>query len=252
MKLIGADGCPGGWAAVCIEAGKIESGVFSAFSEIVEAFSPFDLLLADMPIGLPENQREAENRPEPLARKLLKGRASSIFNVPCRQAVVLDDYAAASGLNREVLGKGLSKQSFYIMKKIHELDAYLQNRTDLQGRIKESHPELAFAMLAGEPLAAGKKTEAGLAERLQLLKRFVPVTKELETQIEAFPAYRKVRGDLVDACCLAVTAQLGLEKGFVKIPEHPAADRTGLMMQMHVYTESDSKEGIRHEEEKNT
>ncbi len=78
----------------------------------------------------------------------MSGRASCIFNPPCRQALVEDDYYRASEVNKEILDKGLSKQSFNICEGIKEADKLLQNRPELKNKLRESHPEICFAALA--------------------------------------------------------------------------------------------------------
>jgi len=72
-----------------------------------------------MPIGLPESINEI--RPDAEARRIISGRSSCIFNTPCRQAVYTGDYFEASEINRQILGKGLSKQSFAICSNIRSI-----------------------------------------------------------------------------------------------------------------------------------
>lgn len=55
---------------------------------------------------------------------LLKGRTSSIFNVPCRQAVYLKDYKSANEENKTKDKRGIKMQMVYgeidgVDKKIH-------------------------------------------------------------------------------------------------------------------------------------
>jgi hypothetical protein len=81
------------------------------------------LVLVDIPIGLPSNGRRACDLE---ARRLLgRPRASSVFPVPCREAVYENSYAEACRLNKQKLGIQISKQTWNIVKKIAEIDSYL-------------------------------------------------------------------------------------------------------------------------------
>ena len=135
-----------------------------------------------MPIGLPENTYDI--RPETEGRKILSSRSSCIFTVPCRQAVYEDDYYKANEINRDVLGKGLSKQSFSICSKIKEIDKFLNNAPEFENRLLESHPEICFAMLNFDgtmamPIFENKKTEEGMERRLEVLSRYYEKTDEI-------------------------------------------------------------------------
>lgn len=63
------------------------------------------------------------------------GRGSSVFPVPCRQAVHSETYHEASKINKEVLGRGLSKQGWGIVPKIREVDAFVVNNKFIRGRL---------------------------------------------------------------------------------------------------------------------
>jgi predicted RNase H-like nuclease len=78
---------------------------------------------------------------------------------------VLDaaDYREACAINRLHLGTALSKQSWNLLPKIRELDAWLRQHPP--GPCREAHPELVYqALNRGVPLAGGKHTVIGLME----------------------------------------------------------------------------------------
>src|SRR5207248_8623660 len=78
---------------------------------------------------------------------------------PRRALLACRDWADASGVSR---------QAFNLLPKIAEVDALVTPTR--QSQVREVHPELAFAALAGGvPMAWPKRTAAGRAERLAAL-----------------------------------------------------------------------------------
>jgi predicted RNase H-like nuclease len=119
----------------------------------------------DMPLGLlADGWREADA----LARRALGRRGVTVFAIPPRLVWEQPTYADANRACRELTGKGLSAQTWGLRGKLLEADAY---RRKSPARLYEVHPELAFAALAGAPVAASKHTTAGLAVRGELLTR---------------------------------------------------------------------------------
>jgi len=239
FSSVGIDGCRAGWVAVNITDDGFEVELQKSFEEICSKFDDSDIILVDMPIGLPESIKDI--RPEAEARSYLLGRTSCIFNTPCRQSVYIKDYFEASKTNRQVLGKGLSKQSFGICNKIREIDETLEKLPECKSKIKESHPEICFAILSSEckhikPIYESKRTEEGRLKRIKALKQYYDKTSEFVDYISDHPKFSKIMVDCIDALCLAVTGMLGLENGFRCVPEKPAIDSHGLAMQM-VYAE---------------
>jgi len=239
FSSVGIDGCRAGWVAVNITDDGFEAELYKSIKEICSKYSDSDSILVDMPIGLPESINEI--RPDAEARRIISGRSSCIFNTPCRQAVYTEDYFEASEINKQVLGKGLSKQSFAICNNIREIDELLEKFPEYKDKIKESHPEICFAMLYSkgpyiDPIYESKHTEDGQYIRVRLLEQYYDYTSEFIDYISEHPKLGKIKEDCIDALCLAVTGMLGLKNGFRSIPEKPALDSRGLAMQM-VYAE---------------
>ncbi len=117
----------------------------------------------DIPIGL---ATRGERRADRLARQLLGPRRSSLFMTPVRAALELETYVDAVALHRQLTGQGFSRQAFGLRTKILEVDAFVAT-TDAD--IREVHPELSFATIAGAPMVHSKKTWAGAMERHQCL-----------------------------------------------------------------------------------
>ena len=184
------------------------------------------MIVIDMPIGIAAG-REGR-RVDALVRAELGPRRSSVFTPPCRAALYAGDYPAANAVQKERTGKGLSKQSWMIAPKMREADAAMTPA--LQARVREGHPELAFAIAAGAPMAAHKSRFHGLFERMRILRRlgFDPASlaADLPIGIDA------QADDLIDACVLAHVARRCLTGDARRFPEAPARDERGLAMEM--------------------
>ena len=125
--------------------------VVESFAEVVA--ERFGLALIDIPIGLLDGPRACDLA----ARTLLGPRRSSVFPAPPRRLLRARRYAGQCSI-----------QLWNILGKIREVDEAMTRR--LQRRIREAHPECAFALLGGAPLRFPKKTAEGEAERRKLLR----------------------------------------------------------------------------------
>lgn len=229
-RSIGIDGCKGGWIVSDIKNGILEVFKFSSLEEIVDEI-PFDTCLIDMIIGLQGKTEDV--RPESLARKELKGRASTIFPAPCRKAVYGDTKDQRIRLNKEVLGKKFTSQTDAIIPKIREVDEFLQHNTRYKNVIKESHPEVCFSRLNGEVLMSSKHTDEGIQERSKVLQKYIDGSSYEE--IKAISSKLRCNmDDITDSICLAIVANLESSGNTETIPENPMKDETGLLMQMVV------------------
>ena len=108
-RYIGVDGCRGGWIACILNYGEFLLERFDSLEALVDHYPEFDAFLIDMVIGL--RSRVDQIRPDDLARKELESRSSTIFPVPCRQAVYAASEEEQKQENIRVLGKSLAKQS---------------------------------------------------------------------------------------------------------------------------------------------
>ena len=127
MKHVGVDGCKAGWLAVTRSGAALEYRVFSNINQLAEAFSGADRVLIDIPIGLPWG--DVPVRPcDRLARQLLgTPRRSSVFPVPCREALGPSDRDQAKKINKERLGRSINQQTWAISHRIAEADRFLQD-----------------------------------------------------------------------------------------------------------------------------
>ena len=259
--VAGIDGCRGGWIAVLVEhgAGKVRDlqvELCLTFADIL-ALDPQPAVIAiDIPIGLLDKPQPSGRECDRHARQLLGRRASSIFSPPTRPMLKATRY-------EQVRARGLSIQSFNIVPKIREVDRLIT--PDLQQRVHEAHPELAFAALAGAPMKYNKKTREGREERTTVLQQWldpIPLPtgerikvrgikeKFLSPQTLTLALSLKGRGkkhatirqqllrsqvapdDILDACALAWTALCISTNKAKHVPDHLQTDRKGLRMEI--------------------
>src|SRR5258707_3715716 len=168
MVVAGADGCRTGWVVCrCDTDGTLDIRVVKTLAEACEGLS---ILAVDMPIGFVDTPRPPRAC-EVEARRLLPGKASSVFPTPCRPALACTTHAEANAVSKR-LGVGLNQQTFHLFPKMREADELLRSRPRLKRIVYEAHPELAFArMNGGRPLLAKKRKPDGYAERCRLLAK---------------------------------------------------------------------------------
>lgn len=266
MRVVGVDGCRGGWLSVALDvvtedgpasgneaavadrpagASGLEHPVSPDFADVLARASDAALVLVDIPIGLLEDG-SIWRAPDLAARARLGARRSSVFPVPPRPVLHAPDYPAANALTRELTGKGLSKQAWMIVPKIREVDEALRARPELVGRVREVHPEVCFhAFAGGRPMAHAKKTADGAAERIALLESRLPGAGRLVDRIVAtagrVPTGRGrrtvpavARDDAVDALVAARTAAaiVADPRALRTLPEAPERDAHGIPMEM--------------------
>ena len=233
MIFIGVDGCKKGWFVVKLTDGvEWETGIFENIDAIWAKFRNAAVILIDIPIGLKEHgPRERECDLE--ARRLLgRGRASSVFRPPCRDAVY-SSLDKASQVNFKYTKKKLPRQTIGIISKIRKVDEFLNTEKAARSVIRETHPELCFWALAGcHSMINRKKEPNGLLDRERVLQSIFLLTKDVVDH--ASKAYRRkevAKDDILDALAAAITAKLGFGR-FSTIPEIPPIDSKGLRMEM--------------------
>lgn len=230
-----ADGCRGGWIGLSRgRDGELRSWLCSTAEELVAALLQLDptpqVLLIDMPIGLPERgQRRCDRE----ARQRLGVRRSSIFPAPIRPVLAANNWQEACTIRAAIEAKRLSQQSWNITAKVREIDQLLQRRPELRGWLREVHPELSFSLLAGSPLPEPKKTAAGKALRQQLVAA--------EFGESAFAAVRSqwrrsavADDDILDAFAALWSAERLIHGQADVLPQQAEHDNLGLAMEIVV------------------
>ncbi|WP_269585144.1 DUF429 domain-containing protein [Roseibium sp. Sym1] len=233
--VAGVDGCKAGWVAVLRnlnDPGSLQLELFPAFAGIVDFVPSLSVIAVDMPIGLPDTIGPGGRGPEKAARKHLGERQSSVFTVPTRAAVYQDDYRKACAMAETTSEppKKVSKQCFNLFPKIREIDALMT--PELEARVHEVHPELAFWRLNGEAeMSLPKKVKsranpAGLDQRRDLL-----VCKGLPQDfLDQKPPRGCGRDDLLDAAANSLIAERILLGEAEPFPKEFRRDERGLRM----------------------
>jgi predicted RNase H-like nuclease/catechol 2,3-dioxygenase-like lactoylglutathione lyase family enzyme len=227
---LGVDGCRAGWFAVALrDGGEAQFYLYPTISKLWaehQRDTPA-IILIDIPIGLPEEGARAADLE---AQRVLGERRSTIFPVPTRAALYASAYAEGSQINRLITGRMFSKQIWSIAPKIREVDALLRSSPEARATFKETHPEVIFWGLKGQPMRYPKKTNAGYTERITLLETFYPGAGEIVNQaMKAFKRGDIERDDVVDALAAAVAGKIAT---FATLPANPELDARGLPMQI--------------------
>ena len=228
MRVVGVDGCPGGWLAVAYDgdAGTIAPAVHRSFVEVLAAYPDAERIGIDIPIGLIEVGRR---RADLEARKVLGPRRNSVFPAPDPRVVAAPTYAEANRRFRSMTGRGVSRQAFAIFPKVIEVNRTLTPA--LQGRVFEVHPEVCFWALGGRPMEHRKRSTEGFEERRALLADAlgIAIPERRAAGVMAKPAGAD---DVLDAIAAAWTARRDALGQSGRLPEEPQVDGRGLRMEM--------------------
>ena len=223
MQLAGIDGCKSGWVAVVAKAGEPASAQLIHVAELSSFLGLVELSVIDMPLGFVAGPKPRDV--EPALRDRLKGKGSSVFPTPCRQALEAQTYAEACAINVRVLGSALPKQSYMIFPKMRELDAIVRDLG--QKTLREGHPEVSFAMMAGAPVRSKKREIAGQLDRIALLTaQGLPARALLEAQVKG----QMAPDDILDAAALWWSADRFARGKHETFPPVPSRDAVGLEM----------------------
>jgi len=238
FHVAGVDGCKAGWlvaiASVTTESKTDASCEFnlknifiaSTFTEVLSKTSDCKLVCVDIPIGLSDGSKPRAC--DPLARKILIKRASSVFPPPIRPCLSAKDYTEANKISLEHSGKGLTPLSFAILDKIRQVDDLMT--PELQKRVREIHPEILFWALNGQkPIELKKKTIPGQAQRHNLLQR---IFTDIDSVLVRAPVSGCAMDDALDAVVAAWAAGEAVIGKAKTLPENPPLDSKRLKMEM--------------------
>lgn len=237
--VAGVDGCPAGWISVIHPAGAAHAAelkFFPRFADVLDHEPQIRIIAVDIPIGLSKIATTGGRNADRLARANLGDRQSAVFSVPSRAAVACQDYREAcdAALQTSDPPRKVSKQTFNLFPKIREVDNLMS--PELQNRVFECHPEVAFWALNGEaPLELAKKVKSrpnppGLEYRVRLLSR-TGYLEELLTD-SPFPTSKVGPDDMLDACVAAWSAERILAGTARCFPAEPEYDEHGLRMEI--------------------
>jgi predicted RNase H-like nuclease len=232
--VAGADGTPGGWAVVSVDAGRSTVRRVAALSEVFDGTADLDILAVDVPIGLLDTYEVGGRACDRAARKLLeRRRGSSVFPAPVRPVLASQSWDDACVRSRASgpRGKAISKQTFGILRKIAEIDGLLQSRPALRDVVREVHPELCFSELVGRPMTHRKSSFQGREERRGALRVCYTDLHQIENagREQGLPIE-----DILDAtvaCWSALRVAAGKARS---LPRDIPLDSTGLPMAIWV------------------
>jgi predicted RNase H-like nuclease len=201
----GVDGFPRGWVAVLVdEGGFLEARLFPDAASLAGGLPEADVICVDMPIGLPTG---GWRRADEQARALI---GASLFMTYPRDVILAETHPEAVDRARERVGKGIPLQAYRLRAKLLDLELYLD------GRMVETHPELAFLAMKGSRLSS-KHTWNGLNERRVLLAREgIELPHPLARGDEVPPE------DVIDAAAAAWSARRVAGGDYLVLPPDPA------------------------------
>jgi len=240
FQVAGVDGCKAGWfvAVVSTTSETNTSDALSTlklknflvahtFTNVLSETTDCELVCVDIPIGLSDANRR---KCDVAARKILgRPRASSIFPAPVRPSLSANDYHSANTIARKYSGRGLNKQSFFLLDKIRQVDDLMT--PPLQRRVREIHPEVSFWALNGvKPMQHRKTRLTGRKERVKLLS---PIFSDAEQIIAEARKPREVApDDILDSLVAAWTAGQAIAGNIRTLPPNPELDSKGLKMEI--------------------
>ncbi len=169
VRVAGVDACKAGWVAIFVsEAGYESAAVARSIGDLAGDLT-VDVLAIDIPIGLPVDgsPREADGA----ARGVLGRRSGAVFSVPPRVVLETEPYRAAYQRAKDLTGRGITVYTYGLRKKTLEVDAWRDQERRI---VREVHPEVSFVVLAASLAmsapTAGKKSRAGVTQRMELLR----------------------------------------------------------------------------------
>lgn len=214
MRVVGIDGCRGGWVAVSIGAGGFARGVFApTLAGVAEQVPDAAGFGVDIPIGLPS---DGARRADVEARAVLGPRRHSVFTTPIRAALAAPTHAQATAISTRRTGRGISRQAYGLRARIEEAEVWARDATV---PVWEVHPEVSFAEVLGGPATAPKKTWTGMRERAgALTDAGVDLTAIGDAGRHAAP------DDVLDAAIVAWSAARLVQGGGRSLPDPPEID----------------------------
>lgn len=228
MRVVGVDGCPGGWVAIVYDMVELtlQARFHPSIVHVLDSNRDATKIGIDIPIGLND---EGPRLCDLAARKAISPRGSSVFPAPHPRVLFESTYEDAKARSQDLTGKMLSKQAFNIRQKIAEVNWAME--WEDQNRVFEIHPEVSFWGLAGTPMKGPKDKPEGYEERRAPLATALGVS--IWPRNVAFEVARPAQpDDLLDATVAAWTARRVAEGTAERFPVDPPVDRRGLRMEI--------------------
>ena len=230
--IAGADGCKKGWFRISMEirTAQLRFDCLENAEELLTR-SPTPIILGlDMPIGLSSLKPRVCDKK---ARECLDpAKKSSVFPAPIRPILLEKEYTEACTISKKISDRKISKQTFYLLPKIRQVDSLLQKTKKYRDKIIEVHPEVSFwAWAKKKHLKYNKKTPEGRLERLKLINDYFG-NASFKNARNCFQKQEVADDDILDAFATLWTAYRWQKKQAKNLPEIPEIDQTGLPMRI--------------------
>src|SRR5262245_12308658 len=214
MRVLGVDGCKGGWVAVALEDGHFAESFF--VPHLVELRTDDAAVIGvDIPLGdTTPGRRGAESA----ARRALKPRGSCVFTPPPLACADAPTYEEANKVARDLTGKGISKQAWNLLPKMVEASSVW----GADSRVHEVHPECCFLAMQGTPVLDKKKSWNGMIARLGLLR-----AEGIDLTAGNHSIANAKHDDVIDAAAAAWTAHRIATQVAATFPSEPEHDPRG-------------------------
>jgi predicted RNase H-like nuclease len=219
VRVVGIDGCRGGWLAACCDDNDVAWSWSRDVAALLDASA--QVIAIDIPIGLP---RAGNRACDVLARRALGRRGATVFAAPVRPVLACTSYAEARAVLADLGGQSMSAQAWGIVAAVRAVDRAVSAADE--PRIVEAHPELAFAQMTGTSLLP-KKTPEGRAQRLGALRSYWPEVDDIAARAPR-PA---ASDDALDALACAWAARR-FARGEALVLTDGARDERGLLMRI--------------------
>jgi predicted RNase H-like nuclease len=216
--VAGIDAYRKGWVAIVLDDGRF-AGAHAGprLADLVAALPDARVVGVDIPIGLPAHGRRVADE---AARRFIGPRRNSVFFAVPRAVWEAPDPATARARCIELTGASVSAQTLAIGAKVLEADALAR----VDPRLREVHPEVSFAALAGAPLRHPKSSWSGLQQRLALLGG-----AGIELPGDLGPAGEAGPDDVLDAAIVAWSADRIATGQATSLPPDPQPGDDGLV-----------------------
>jgi predicted RNase H-like nuclease len=230
----GVDACKGGWVVAKSKAWPCREvpvlAICADFRTMLKLTEDCRRVAVDIPIGVPTGKQKRLCDIE--ARTFLHRfdhNPASVFFTPPRECLRAETPEELQKLHKKVTDKGAGYPVWGILSKIREANERMT--PELQERIIEFHPELAWVHIGGANMESKHKPE-GIAERKNLLRRNVP---ELERVLrwKDFLGRAAAEDDLLDALVGISVAKDSLLRTRRRLPDGALeTDEMGLRMEI--------------------
>jgi predicted RNase H-like nuclease len=224
--IAGVDGTSNGWVAVLCED-DLSNPTPLFLKKLIALPRSLRMLAIDIPIGLPDKGSRDADR---LARLLLgEPRRRSVFPCPIRSVLGASSWEDACSRTERADGRRVSKQTYAILQKIIEADAFVRSSSWGLAIFREVHPEVSFAKWSGAPMVHNKKSSAGREERRRVIAT-VFGADAFQTAVASIRGNSVGSDDLADAFAAVWSACRILHGKAEKFPNEQAVDGMGLPM----------------------